>query len=222
MRWTAAIVLFLLIVLSLLCALWLCTTPAWADQGPLIRQGDRVVLMGDSQAFLLAHDMAPLAGQVFVSFSSVAEPGSSVISWANGLDRQWHQVRRFRPDTVLVSLGSNDACIGPRVVRNERPFLQRFMRRMQSVGARKVVWLGPPDLGGAGKLPHAKQGLRLFAQMIKDADVIYLDARRIQVPLWDDRLHCSRPRWPGDTADGCLRWAKWVWRTCTEPRSDDD
>lgn len=47
-----------------------------------------------------------------------------------------------------------------------------------------------------------------FAAMVRTTDVPYLDARTVAIDLWDDRLHCSRPQFPGDTRHGCLTWAR--------------
>lgn len=196
-RWCSALVVALLI-----------SRPVAAD--PIIKPGDRVILMGDSEAFLLSREFPALAARDGVAFSSVVVPGSSVISWA--LKGPWGKIRRAKPDVLLVSLGANDACTGPRVVENEKPFLRTFLRKLRGAKARHVVWLGPPDIGA----PHptrtqcsralAGPGLDMFAAMV-GAEVPYLDARTIQVDLWDDHLHCSR-----GNGTGCATWATWIWK----------
>ena len=113
------------------------------------------------------------------------------------------------PTVVLVSLGSNDACIGIRVVANEPPYLARMLKRLSKY---KVVWLGPLKIGapeGCGQrdcLSRAIPGLEAFYQMVSPL-VPYLDARSIEVPTWNDLLH------PNAVAQ--VTWANWVWEGLT-------
>lgn len=181
-----------------------------------VQPGDRVLLLGDSEAFLLSQDF-PAVLPKDVTFKSVAFPGSSVISWSERQAREWSLVFSFRPQVILVSLGANDACQGPFVVRNEPPFLTRFLAKLRRVGAREVYWVGPPKIGYPREdrrqctASRAVPGLKLFAEMIRATAVPYLDAREVEIDMWDDKLHCSRPQFPGDTHHGCLTWATWVW-----------
>jgi hypothetical protein len=180
--------------------------------------------MGDSEAYLLSWEFPRLARGTGAPFVSVVAPGSSVISWSRELGKEWSAIRRAKPDVLLVSLGANDACTGPRVVVNEPPFLVRFRAKLDRTKAKCVVWLGPPAVGA----PHptkdqcalalAEPGLELFAQMIGGAGIPYLDARTIQIPLWNDHLHCSRPAHSADTkpeSRGCETWAAWAWNRLT-------
>lgn len=158
--------------------------------------GDRVYLIGDSQAFLLQYDLAPLAKADGVPFGTAAIGGSSIISWAQGHDRELALMRRFYPTVLVVALGSNDAYMGPRIVANEPPYLRRLLGRLRG----RVVWVGPPDL------PRARKGLEAVASMVKKEGVDYLDSRQVRLAMWDDQLHCARPH-----PDGCSKWARWVW-----------
>jgi lysophospholipase L1-like esterase len=190
-----------------------------------VQPGDRVLLMGDSEAFLLGRDF-PAVLPPDVVFKPVASPGSSVISWSEGQPLEWAQVFSFRPNVILVSLGANDACTGPSVVRNEPPYLERFLRKLRRTKAREIVWVGPPKIGYP--VPDRKQctatravpGLELFVQMVRATGVPYLDAREVEIDMWSDRLHCSRPQYPGDLHHGCLTWAKWIWGHFEMPSQD--
>jgi hypothetical protein len=186
-----------------------------------LHQGDRVVLMGDSEAFLLSWEFPKLAQASGVQFSSVVVPGSSVISWARELDSSWSKVRRAKADVLLVSLGANDACTGPRVVRNEGPFLRSFQTKLRRTRAKCVIWLGPPAIGAPNPTRTqcskalAEPGLELFFQMVQKAGLPYLDARTVPIHLWGDHLHCSRPMHQGDKSRGCDTWARWIWQRIT-------
>ena len=173
----------------------------------LVTLSDRVFMVGDSQAYLLQRPLAALAKADGVTFGAHPVPGSSVISWSIGHQEGWSALRTFHPTVVLVSLGSNDACTGIRVVRNEPPYLARMLKRLDKY---KVVWLGPLKIGGAPEgcgqrdcLSRAIPGLEAFYQMVSPK-VQYLDARTIVIPTWDDLLHPN--------ATGQVTWANWIWR----------
>lgn len=203
----------------------LLTNIAYAD--PLVEEGDRVMLMGDSEAFLLSWEMPARAKTEGVTFDAIPVAGSSVIQWATKLHKERWKIRHWKPDVLLISLGANDACIGAKVVKNEPPYLEKFMAWVDSVGAREVVWLGPPHIGvppkGRKSLhPQAVEGLVWFAEMIyQHTSVPYFDARSIEVEMWDDQLHCSRKQWPSDKAHGCTDWANWIWdKLLADPDED--
>lgn len=154
----------------------------------------RIWLIGDSNAWLLKPELAWIARHYpWVVFDGVPVPGSSVISWANGYDREMSAMRRFRPDVVAIGLGSNDAYMGPRVIKNEPKYLQKLLDRIPY----PVIWIGPPLLE---KVP---KGQEAFTEMILNAGIPFLDSRDIEIEMWEDKLHPS-PK-------GRLDWAYWTW-----------
>jgi len=156
----------------------------------------RVWLIGDSLAWLL-HSVLAKTVPEGITYDGNPIGGASVISWATKHQPEIAASRRFRPDFTVVLLGANDAYMGPRIIANERPFLDRLLRRLRG----KVVWLGPPDL------PRARPGLDAFASMIQGAGLPYLDSRGVKVPMWGDQLH--------PTEEGRRIWAAWVWPRLT-------
>lgn len=180
----------------------------------LLVPGDRVVLIGDSEGYLLSYEFKKLALESNVPFQSVTVPGSSVVSWARRDAPEWGRVGAMHPDMLLVSLGANDACVGAGLVAKEAPYLKTFLRKARATGASKILWLGPPSIGP--KHPRAEEGLQAFAELVSSSGVIYLDARNISVEMWSDQLHCSRPQYYGDPARGCRDWARWVWSGMVE------
>lgn len=193
-----------LIRVTALLLLWEGTSSA------AVRAGDHVVLIGDSEAYLLGHEFPALARADGVQFDTVAWPGSSITSWVKR--GPWEKLDALSPTVVLVSLGANDACVGTDFVRRERENLLRFARRLDRTGAREVYWLGPPRIGNARILPQAKAGTEAFARLIREQTLYpYLDAREVRIAMWNDELHCSR----GGKSNGCKTWATWVWREIT-------
>lgn len=160
----------------------------------------RVGVIGDSQAFLLMQpDALPAqAAQTNVRLLGRPAPGSSVISWARtDHDALLVEVLQFRPDVLVLVLGSNDAYMGPRIIANEPPFLRRLVRKLSRVVGR-VVWLGPPDL------VLARPGVAAFYAMLRSAELDVLDSRNVRLTYWDDKLHPDEP--------GRRAWAAWAWQ----------
>lgn len=176
---------------------------------------ERIYLIGDSEAFLLAPILKVKAAQAGHVWGQGIVPGSSVISWSKDLPAEWGRLRRFKPSLVLVSLGANDACMGARIVANEGPFFRVVSERLSRIQAR-VVWLGPPKIGAErcprkDCLTRAIAGLETFSALVKTRWQ-YLDAREIEVSLWDDLLH------PDER--GRRIWADWIWGRVASVRPD--
>ena len=144
------------------------------------RATERVLLMGDSQAFLLQDDLAPLVRRAGHVFSAVPVAGSTVIQWAEpknsrwDITKQWQLVFQFRPTIILLSLGSNDAYMGCRIIANEPPYLERLVKRLKRTGCRQVIWLTPPQLA------KAKGGLECFNRMLQAAHQQVYDGRELE------------------------------------------
>jgi len=161
----------------------------------------RVAMIGDSQAFLLQRHLQPLVLQQGHEWLAIPVPGSSVIMWAEPLAarwdirKQWARLERWRPTTVLVVLGSNDAYMGCRTIANERPYFEVLRRRLNRIGGH-TVWVGPPGL------ERRPQGLDCFYRQVPSPSYRLLDGRQLQLTFWDDRLHPD--------AQGQARWAGWI------------
>lgn len=186
-------------------ALLLLSPKAYATVGP----GDRVVMMGDSQAFMLTRPMRALARGANISFEAEPVAGSSVIQWSLELERNWGRIHALRPTVLLVALGSNDVCIGKRVVQNEGPYFDRFSRRLKRVHAREIWWIGPPNIGGKHKLFQARDAYDPFLRWIrtKIGYATLLDSRERFWEMLDDELHPS--------IEGARQWASWIWSNVT-------
>jgi len=181
---------------------------AKADEPP-----KKVCMMGDSQAFLLAQDMPSMTPAGYAFGSSVA-PGSSVISWAlRNHARQWAELRRCKPDILLVVLGTNDAYMGPRIIRAEHPllplkrgdvpYLMWLMAKFERLSP-NILWVGPPWL------ELRPSGVEHFQMMLSGMDgkrIKYLDSTMLALHFWEDKMHCDRL-----SQEGCPRWGRWIWQ----------
>jgi lysophospholipase L1-like esterase len=95
----------------------------------------RVALIGDSYAVGLGPELA----KIFPEFRAEGVEGTNSSQWANhsakcGTCGDW--LTTFKPDVVLVSLGTND---NPPNATN----YQTLVRALHGIGAR-VVWIRPP------------------------------------------------------------------------------
>jgi lysophospholipase L1-like esterase len=173
-----------------------------SNANPLVSSNDRIWLVGDSNGYLLMQELPSLAKSDGIVFGGSPVPGSSVIQWTNSNDEyiELNKLSRFKPTVILVCLGSNDAYMGPRIIKNEQPFLNALLGKL-SRNNRRVIWIGPP------KLEKAKSGLEQFYQMVSPK-VTYLDSRLIDVDMWDDKLHPS--------FSGRKKWANWIWEKLTK------
>jgi lysophospholipase L1-like esterase len=96
----------------------------------------RIALIGDSYAVGLGPELARL----FPDFRFEGHKGTNTSQWAShakacGTCGDW--ITGFKPDVVLVSLGTNDG-----VAPNPKNY-QTIVSRLHGIGAR-VVWIEPP------------------------------------------------------------------------------
>jgi lysophospholipase L1-like esterase len=152
--------------------------------------------MGDSNAWLLMPYMLELAKKSKIELSGETVPGSSIISWSGKkYAKQWWKMRKFKPDLIVVCLGTNDACFEPHVLKNEPPYLKAMLDRMPA----PVIWLGPPKLP-----PKVTEGLKTVIKMLLDAKVNLLDSRDIDIKMWANDVH--------PTPEGRKVWSDWAWK----------
>lgn len=189
---------YLLLLMMLLCV-------------PMVRPGDRVVLMGDSQVEGLSYVMPRLAAADDVALLPVFVSGSSVRQWAEpatqgwNITPQWKAIQAFNPTVILVSLGSNDSYSGAQIKDIDRPYLGDLLAMLQETGARRIVWIGPP------KLARAAVGLDAFVGLVKSTGVTYYDSRAVEIDMEPDQLHT--------TGKGRKQWGYWIWDKLKEDRT---
>lgn len=141
----------------------------------------KVHLVGDSIAYLVGPHLGKLARSSNLAFKSTALAGSSILSWSYSHVKELHALHTDDPDLVMVMLGSNDAYmqkhVRKRLLTNVVKVLERFG------GLDKVVWVGPT------KLANAATGLLEVYRALGESGVRVLDARTVEVSMWDDKLH---------------------------------
>ncbi len=178
--------------------------------GPRIRKGLRVLLIGDSLAVGLAPLFSALSKEAGVEFKSLAVVGTRIDQWAASAELK-ATLEKFQPELVLVSLGTNDSFMrGEGIVAKQRAQLDKLLELLTTwprrgdygLGPEHIVWLGPPTLQNP-----PSPGI---APMIQDAAgsalaprYHYFHSERLKIPRGPDSLH--------PTARGYAGWAGAVW-----------
>ena len=166
--------------------------------GPRIRRGLKVLLIGDSLAVGTAPHYAALAKEAGVEFKSLAVTGTRIDQWASSVELP-KILQSFKPDLILVSLGTNDAFMKGDVVAKQRAQLDRLL---QALHGSEVVWIGPPTLPSP-----PSPGIITMIQDSSGSPLAprfhYFHSERLQIPRGPDGIH--------PTARGYAGWAGAVW-----------
>lgn len=171
--------------------------------GPVVRRGERLLLVGDSLAVGLAPVLGQLAKDNGVVFDSAAKTGSRIAEWAPGgsLNASLQQKLAARPKVVLISLGTNDEALSQQAAAAEVPKLDALIALVKASGA-ELGWIGPPF-----PLPFAANGITTVIRSKVPASH-YFASENFTIPRAGDRLH--------PTVKGYAGWAGqiWPWLRC--------
>lgn len=166
--------------------------------GPRLKKGLRVLLIGDSLALGTLPHYSALAKEAGIEFKGLGVTGSRIDQWA-GSQELPKVLASFKPDLVLVSLGTNDAFMkGADVVGTQRAQLEKLLLQLHG---RDVVWIGPPTLPNP-----PSPGVVLMIQEAAGAlapRFHYFHSERLQIPRGPDAIH--------PTVRGYAGWAGAVW-----------
>ncbi len=166
--------------------------------GPRIRRGLKVLLIGDSLAVGTSPHYAVMAKEAGVEFKSLALTGTRIDQWA-GSQELAKLVASFKPDVVLVSLGTNDAFMKGDVVAKQRAQLEKLLQVLHGA---TVVWIGPPTLPSPPS-PGIVAMIQDAAGSALAPRFHYFHSERLQIPRGPDAIH--------PTVKGYAGWAGAVW-----------
>lgn len=178
--------------------------------GPRLRRGERVLLIGDSLAVGMAPHFAALAKEAGIELKSLAISGTRIDQWASSAELA-KALEGFQPDLVLVSLGTNDSFMqGADVVAKQQVQLEKLLNVLSTwprkkdygLGADNVVWIGPPTLPnppspGMAKMIQDSAGNALSPRLH------YFHSEKLEIPRGPDKLH--------PTVRGYAGWAGAIW-----------
>lgn len=151
----------------------------------------RILLVGDSLAVGLASELRRLAATDGVAVVGVeAIVSTRLDQWAPKMPVLLAQ---YKPDLVLVSLGTNDA--GMSVPTSNAGAASSIVSAIGAAGAR-AFWIGMPTL------PSRLQA-DVVRQMIQATGVNYFDSRNVSFERAGDGIHA--------TTGGYAAWMQAMW-----------
>lgn len=155
-----------------------------AGLGRRVEPGERVLLVGDEHALGLGPQLRALGRDRRVEVDWLGAAGSTVEQWA-GSKKLGERLSGYRPDLVLVSLGTADRAECPgRLERSVSALVSRLPDRHG--------WIGPPARTPVGARIRSRVGAPRY--------------------LGSDALQVPRGPAGGPTARAYAGWAGNVWR----------
>lgn len=178
--------------------------------GPRVRKGMKILLLGDSLAVGTAPHFSALAKEAKVEFKSLAKEGTRIDQWASNADLA-RLLSSYQPDLVLVSLGTNDSFMqGTGVVAKQQQALEKLLALLtqwprtngSGRGPEHIVWVGSPTLPNPPN-PGISKMIQDSAGGAISPRYHYFHSERLQLPRGPDNLH--------PTARGYAGWAGAIW-----------
>lgn len=190
--------LYLAGVVSVVAAVAVVAAPALAGQRVRLREGDRVLLVGDSLAQGLTPSMKQLAADSGITFFGDGRPSTRLDQW---LDQGWLEARiaEFRPTVTLVSLGTNDAG------SNFAPAFGERAKAVVSLGQRygtNILWIEAPTM------PFDTSNVVTGA---RDSGAAVFRSQDVEIPRGPDSIH--------PTIGGFAAWSALIWQSMDPPRA---
>jgi lysophospholipase L1-like esterase len=169
-----------------------------ASKAPMVRPGDRLLVIGDSLGVGLNKSMA--AGTPgAIAYDNISVGGTAIFQWAR--QSKLDQIRAKAPTVVLVSLGTNDGFMDDPA--SEAKSLQKLLFELRAMNMR-VVWLLPPQVAA----PRLDIVRAMVLEQVPARDVI--DSEQWPVQLSGDGIH--------PTGAGYKDWSARIWRELTANR----
>ena len=155
--------------------------------------GSTVLLIGDSLAFGMSQEFKKISRRTGYSPVVHAISSTSTFQW---LARSKKDVNLFKPDLVLISLGTNDARAQKKDYFKKFVVYKELYESLKKMGV-EVVWIGPPKLS-KNKLPSSD----IVSDTIKNSIPLFFDSRTLDIPQTDG-IH--------STHAGYSDWIDKVW-----------
>ena len=170
----------------------LLVSRASADAGPTpVAKGGKILLLGDSLAVGLTAELKKLAEASGYAFASSAQVGTRSDQWEA---RIAPILTAEKPSLVLVSLGTNDAAMGPAAPQQDVHIGN--VAALLSSGP-SLVWIAPPSLPARLNDGPIRESINRHA-----ANVI--DSRSMTFYRAPDGIHAS--------PSGYASWADQIWQ----------
>ena len=163
--------------------------------GPKVKRGSRVFLLGDSLSVGLSRPLAQLAKEHGVEFAHMGKVGTRIDQWANNA-ALFDAIRKFKPTLILVSLGTNDEFMKLDGGKRQAPYLETLLTKLRAIAP--VAWIGPPKL----PKPDTNGVIPLILKKVPSSH--YFPSQKLTIPRAGDKLH--------PTTSGYAGWAGAIWK----------
>jgi len=186
--------------------------PVEPERLPLLRDGDRVVLAGDSLAVGLTGPLGYLLREDGYEFRSVAVGGTNITQWSRPKTTAFKKIvgtdiiLESRPTLVLLSLGTNDGAMTEKMLEAEEAALRELIQVILDSGAR-LVWILPLT---SIQVPNLDRARYMIAENMGGRRDGYVYACQVDVPLSPDKIH--------PTGSGYKLWSADLYRYLITPR----
>lgn len=168
---------------------------------PRIKPGSKILLVGDSLAVGLTIPMRELAIQSACEFQALAEQGTRIDQWLTGVrNRSLEEtIRRFNPDIIFVSLGTNDSASSLPTAK-----LQNNIKSL-------IAWLSTFNCQIYWLLPLSLPFEERTSNLIRQTGTAVFESASLPIPQGPDKIH--------PTGKGYAGWAEHIWAsiTCSSP-----
>lgn len=180
------------------------TTLAVAYDGPKVSKGKKVFLLGDSLGVGLSRPLKALASDHQVEFKSLTKQGTRIDSWSDN-DALFRALSLYKPDLILISLGTNDEYMKLDAYQRQKPRIEKLLSRLRVYSP--VAWVGPPKLPSSGPYKWIKSNgaLRLIREKVPSN--FYYPSEKLEIQRAPDQLHA--------TVRGYAVWAQQIWNWIT-------
>ena len=171
---------------------------------PKIKSGMKIFLLGDSLAVGLTPPLSALASEHKVGFKAMAKSGTRIDQWSNNA-ALYQAIQDFKPDLILVSLGTNDEYMKLDAHAKQAPHIRTLLQQLRK--SAPVVWIGPPKLPSTGFYAWSKTNgaLPLIHEHVPSSH--YFPSHELAIPRAPDQLHPN--------VKGAAGWAGEIWKFIT-------
>lgn len=150
-----------------------------------------VLIFGDSMTILVANRMAAYGKQNGYEVTSVTWDSSTSIGWS-GCDTLDNYIARYKPDFIIVTLGSNELFL--QNFDKRRPYVEKLVKK---IGKIPFVWIGPPNW-------KEDKGFNNMMEAILPSGT-YFRTEGMDLPRGEDHIHPT-PRGGVIWTDSIMRW----------------
>jgi lysophospholipase L1-like esterase len=171
---------------------------------PKIKPGMKIFLLGDSLAVGLTTPLQTLAQEHRVGFQAMAKEGTRIDQWAQNA-ALFQAIQAFKPDLILVSLGTNDEYMKLDAYEKQGSHIRTLLSKLRAFAP--VVWIGPPRLPSSGSYTWTKSNgaLQLIHENVPASH--YFPSHELDIPRSPDLLHPN--------VKGAAGWAGEIWKFIT-------